>query len=124
MDNNVPPPWAERAAEIFGDINCNPPPSQPVVAPSSMSLRDKSKRGTVTPKSSSAALPKAPATKKGTKPRSKGKTPAAAQKVEAKEGAESSADEQLVSDGQKKVPRVVLKLGSPPVADSSLPSEG
>jgi len=66
----------------------------------------------------------AAAAKKSTKPRSKGRAPAVERKVEAKEGAESSADEQLDSDGQKKVPRVVLKLGSPPVADSSLPSEG
>ncbi|KAI0087016.1 histone deacetylase domain-containing protein [Irpex rosettiformis] len=123
LNPHAPPqPWVDRTVEILGTISCNPLPVHPVVPPISMSLRDRSKRGTVTPPNEPAAVPPKAVVKKGSKPKSKGKAPALAKMGEIKT-ADSSADEQSTTDSQRRLPRVVLKLGSPPDQEPTSASE-
>ncbi|KAI0696429.1 histone deacetylase domain-containing protein [Cytidiella melzeri] len=108
LNPNTPPaPWIERAVEVFSAIGSNPPPVQPVVPPMSMALRDRSKAAT-----SVASSEPATTSKKISKPKEK---PVSTAKNEMK-----TADDEIEAAArpepqpQKKLPRVILKLGPEP----------
>lgn len=118
-----PPQWIQQTLEIFSTLDTAPPPSKPVVPPSSMSLRERHKPSGLTP----APEPRRQPAQEGRLVKNKVnlKPPQRVHPDEVDAGAdavgglslsnnlseERGAAEEEQGAVQKKLPRVILKLG-------------
>ncbi|KAI0344381.1 Arginase/deacetylase [Trametopsis cervina] len=115
LPNTPPESWLERTLEVFATIDSNPPPTQPVAPAMSMSLRDRSKPSSGrAPSSMTATEPlQPPKASSAPKKNAKSKNNTSRNVTQAVESTDAEAEEPKPQT-QKRLPRVILKLGPDP----------